>query len=116
MPSVFSGVVGVKTEPHHRGMKLGISLHAPDNWERQLAAGGVVGVKTEPHHRGMKLGVSLHAPDNWERQLAAGGAEGNRTPVRKPLDTTFSGCRVPIISFFPQRRHSGFEKKQPFFP
>ena len=22
-----------------------------------------------------------------------GGGEGNRTPVRKPLDATFSGCR-----------------------
>ena len=28
-----------------------------------------------------------------------GGAEGNRTPVRKPLDTTFSGCRVSFTLF-----------------
>jgi len=37
-----------------------------------------------------------------------GGGEENRTPVRKQLDTTFSGC---IMSFkFPleKRRHTGF--------
>ena len=26
-----------------------------------------------------------------------GGGEGNRTPVRKPLDATFSGCRVSFM-------------------
>ena len=26
-----------------------------------------------------------------------GGGEGNRTPVRKPLDATFSGCRVSTV-------------------
>ncbi len=88
----FGGVVGVKTEPRHRGMKFGLSLHTPDAWGRQLAAGGGVGVKTEPRHRGMKFGLSLHTPDAWGRQLAAGGLEGSRTPVRKPLDMTFSGC------------------------
>ena len=70
-------------------MKLGIPLHAPDNWERQLAAGGGVGFKTEHRHRGMKFGTSPHIPDNWGRQLAAGGSEGNRTPVRKPRGRTF---------------------------
>ena len=28
-----------------------------------------------------------------------GGSEGSRTPVRKPLDTTFSGCRVSFTLF-----------------
>ena len=34
------GGVGFKTEHRHRGMKLGIAPHSPDDWERQLAAGG----------------------------------------------------------------------------
>ena len=42
-----------------------------------------------------------------------GGGEGNRTPVRKPLDTTFSGCRTSIESFSSPRRCSGSSKKQP---
>ena len=60
-----------KSENESAHRKFGISLHAPDNWERQLAAGGAFGLKSEPHHRGMKLGISLHVPDNWGRQLAA---------------------------------------------
>ena len=28
--------------------------------------------------------------------LMSGGGEGNRTPVQKPLDTTFFGCRLSI--------------------
>ena len=46
--------------------------------------------------------------------LIFGGGEGNRTPVRKPLDTTFSGCRVSIRAFPRPRRHSGSVLKQPF--
>ena len=38
-------------------------------------------------------------PAVWVWQLAAGGGEGSRTPVRKPLDTTFSGCRVSFTLF-----------------
>jgi len=38
--SVFGGGVGFKTEHRHRGMKLGIAPHFPDDWGRQLAAGG----------------------------------------------------------------------------
>ncbi len=29
--------------------------------------------------------------------LCFGGGEGNRTPVRKPLDITFSGCRISTV-------------------
>jgi len=36
----FGGAFGLKTEAHHRGMKLGIAPHCPDDWGRQLAAGG----------------------------------------------------------------------------
>ena len=43
-----------------------------------------------------------------------GGGEGNRTPVRKSLDTTFSGCRVSTVSFPRPRRHSGSVEEQPF--
>ena len=42
-----------------------------------------------------------------------GGGEGSRTPVRKPLDTTFSGCRTSIESFSSPRRCSGSGEKQP---
>ena len=30
-------------------------------------------------------------------QLLFGGGGGNRTHVRKPLNATFSGCRVPTV-------------------
>ena len=44
-----------------------------------------------------------------------GGGEGNRTPVRKPLDTTFSGCRASIRSFPHLRRCAGSNGEQPFY-
>ena len=44
-----------------------------------------------------------------------GGGEGNRTPVRKPLDTTFSGCRTSIRAFPWPRRRAGSVKEQPFY-
>ena len=34
------GGVDFKVEHRHRGMKLGIAPHSPDDWGRQLAAGG----------------------------------------------------------------------------
>ncbi len=37
---------GNKFELSPRGMKFGISLHIPDNWGRQLAAGGEGGIRT----------------------------------------------------------------------
>ena len=37
---LFGGESGNKFELSPRGMKFGISLHIPDNWGRQLAAGG----------------------------------------------------------------------------
>ena len=43
---IGGGAFGLKSEPHHRGMKFGISLHVPDNWGRQLAAGGPAGTRT----------------------------------------------------------------------
>ena len=38
----FGGSFGLRfrSEPRHRGINLGISLHVPDNWGWQLAAGG----------------------------------------------------------------------------
>lgn len=63
---------------------------------------GAFGLTSEPHHRGIEFGIAPHSNDNWVRQLAAGGLEENRTPVRKPLDMTFSvGSRLLL---FPTRR------------
>ena len=70
--------------------------------------GGAFGLKSEPHHRGMKFGISLHVPDNWGRQLAAGGPEGNRTPVRKPLDMTFSECSLLFEFPLARRQQTDF--------
>ena len=62
---------------------------------------GGISFKTKHRHRGMRLDVALYSPDDWGRQLAAGGDGGSRTPVRKPLDTTFFGCsllfKIPLI-------------------
>ncbi len=34
---------------------------------------------------------------NAELSTFCGGGEGNRTPVRKPLNATFSGCRISFV-------------------
>ena len=60
-----------KSEPRHRGMKFGISLHSIDNGVQALPAGGAFGLKSEPRHRGMKFGISLHSIDNWVQALPA---------------------------------------------
>ena len=43
-----------------------------------------------PHH---KYHTKKEEPSIW-MALLFGGAEGNRTPVRKQLDKTFSGCSL----------------------
>ena len=51
VPFLFGGAFGLKSEPRHRGMNLGISPYVPDNWGRQLAAGGDKWTRTtDPLH------------------------------------------------------------------
>ena len=47
------------------------------------------------------------------RTLKRGGAEGSRTPVRKPVLTTFSGCSLSFKSPSHERRQTGSRVWQP---
>ena len=75
----LGGAFGLKSEPHHRGMKFGLAPHSVDNWVQALPAGGAFGLKSEPHHRGMKFGFAPHSVDNWVQALPAGGDKWTRT-------------------------------------
>ncbi len=76
-------------EPQHCDIKPGIMLHTPDHWERQLAAGGGERVKTEHPVVGCRNKSALASPIFGCPAFRAGGDEENRTPVRKPIHTTF---------------------------
>ena len=42
--------------------------------------------------------------------FVAGGDEGNRTPVRKPLDITFFGCRLSFALFLTNADNQALER------
>jgi len=50
------------------------------------------------HRHGLSIpGIYLHQTKKSLAALFPGGGGGNRTRVRKPLNATFSGCRVSTV-------------------
>ena len=68
--------------------------------------GGAVSIISELYSRVIHVELLLSPSDVWVRQLAAGGPEGSRTPVRKPLDITFSGCILSFLLPLERRRQT----------